>query len=259
MAKKEKKKKEKTLKWFFNYYLFCKSNVFVWLVKIILGLFRHTDIYRARGTHFISGYPGAGKTLVMNHIIQETDQEKYFFLSNIKEFDGVKTFDINTIFKDNTQVRQFPLLDNKGRQLYGIIFDEINLTFNKRLNRKSDYNDIFIGLIEFLVSHRHQGVPRVYFIGQKLELQDTQLVSLFKYQHDIIRTKRWPAFWYFKKYNQINYIPRKLTIVNRVKSIDDQFLELNAEKIKISQNDLESYNTKALANLYENLPFVEIK
>ena len=256
---KKHKKKKRTLKEKLKYYIFSKQNVFVWLFKIIIGLFRKPSIYRAQGTHFISAYPGMGKTLLMNKLIQDTDKEKYFFLSNMKEFDGVQQFNISDIFKDNTQVKQFPLLDQQGRQLYGVIFDEINLSFNKRLNRKSDYNDLFIGLIEFLVSHRHQGVPRVYFIGQKLELQDTQLISLFKYQHDIIRCKRFPFYWFYKEYNVINYIPRKLHIVNRVKSIDNDFIELNLDKVKIIKRDLQTYNTKALANNYENLPFVETK
>ena len=256
---KKQKKEKRTLIEKLKYYIFSKRNIFIWIFKIVIGLFKKPSIYRAQGTHFISAYPGMGKTLLMNKIIQDTDQDKYFFLSNLKEFDNVQQFDINEIFQDNTQVKQFPLLDKKGRKLYGVIFDEINLTFNKRLNRKSDYNDLFIGLIEFLVSHRHQGVPRVYFIGQKLELQDTQLISLFKYQHDIIKCKRFPYYWFYKKYNAINYIPRKLHIVNRVKSIDNDFIELNLHKIKITKNDLTTYNTKALANNYENLPIVQLK
>lgn len=251
MAKKKKQKK--TFKEKMRYYIFSKQNVFVWLWKIICGLFNKPSIYRAAGTHFISGYPGSGKTLLMNKLIQETDNEKYFFLSNLKEFNGVRTFDINDIFKDNKQVKSFPKKDEKGRKIYAVVFDEINLCFNKRLNRKSDYNDLFVGLIEFLVSHRHQGIPRVYFIGQKLELQDTQLQSLFKYQHDIIQTKRFPFYWLYKKLNVINYAPRKLKIVNRVKSVDNDFLELNAEKIKITRENMETYNTCALGEMYAKL------
>ena len=142
----------------------------------------------------------------MNQLRNSVDNEKYFFLSNIKEFDGVKTFNLEDIFSNGEQIRSFPTVDEKGRKLYAVIFDEINLQFNRRMNKSSDYNNLFIGLIEFLVSHRHQDVPRVYFIGQKLELQDGQLQSLFKYQHDIIRTKRWPAYWYYKEHEKVVFI-----------------------------------------------------
>lgn len=139
----------------------------------------------------------------------------------------------------------------KGRKLYGIIFDEINREFNRRNNRQREYNEAFTGLIEFLVSHRHQDVPRVYFIGQKLELQDTQLQSLFKYQHDIIRTTRRPKYWFYKDKKHLEFIPTKLDIVNRVKSIDDEFIELNCVRCKITRENLETYNTKALADEYK--------
>ncbi len=253
MTKKKKKKQN-----IFKYLFFSKQNVFVWLFLIIKGLFSRGSIYHANGAHLISGYPGSGKTLFMNQLRNSVDNEKYFFLSNIKEFDGVKTFNLEDIFSNGEQIRSFPTVDEKGRKLYAVIFDEINLQFNRRMNKSSDYNNLFIGLIEFLVSHRHQDVPRVYFIGQKLELQDGQLQSLFKYQHDIIRTKRWPAYWYYKENKKVVFIPRKIDIVNRVKSIDDEFLELNMQRIKIERNSLTTYNTKALGEQYSKLEKVKV-
>lgn len=254
MAKKKNCKKLNPIR----YYLLSKQNIFTWLWLIIKGLFKKGSIYHSNGAHLISGYPGSGKTLFMNQIIRSVDSEKYFFLSNIKEFDGVKTFNLEEIFSNGEQIRSFPTEDEKGRKLYGVIFDEINLQFNRRMNKSTDYNNLFIGLIEFLVSHRHQDVPRVYFIGQKLELQDGQLQSLFKYQHDIIRTKRWPAFWYYKMFKCVVYIPRKIDIVNRVKSIDDDFIELDLQRIKIERKSLLTYNTKALGEQYSKLENVKV-
>ena len=253
-----RKKKKQNI---FKYLFFSKRNVFVWLWLIIKGLFAKGSIYHNNGAHLISGYPGSGKTLLMNQIKNEIDNDKYFMLSNIKEFDGVKTFNINDIFANGEQIRSFPTTDEKGRKLYGVIFDEINLQFNRRMNKNTEYNNLFVGLIEFLVSHRHQDVPRVYFIGQKLELQDGQLQSLFKYQHDIVRTRRTPAYWYYKqnKQNKVVYIPKKIDVVNRVKSIDDDFIELNIQRIKIQRDSLLTYNTKALGEQYEQLEKVKIK
>lgn len=252
-----KKKKRRNFKEWFKYYFFSKQNVFTWLFWVIVSLFRKGNILFSKGSHIITGYPGSGKTLLMNKLKNSVDPNKYFFISNIKEFNGVNVFKLEDIFKNGKQIRQFPTTDEKGRKLYAIIFDEINLNFNRRMNRTTDYNLLFVGLIEFLVSHRHQGIDRVYFIGQKLELQDTQLQSLFKYQHDIIRTSLFPYYYYYKEVKQIAYIPRKITIVNRVKSIDDEFLEINIDKIKIERRDLETYNTHALADEYKDLEIVK--
>lgn len=239
--------------------LFSNRNIFKWLFLVIKGLFKKEDILKAKGTHIITGYPGSGKTLLMNRIINSVDSEKYFFLSNIPEFNGVKTFNLTDIFNNTEQVKSFPLRDDKGRRLYAIIFDEINLQFNKRLNRKTDYNDLFIGLIEFLITARHQGVKRVYFIGQKLELQDTQLISLFKYQHDIFKTKRRPKYWFYYENGYVDYIPTKLKVINRIKDQTDQFIDLPKKaKYKINKRHLTTYNTAILGETYAKLENVKI-
>lgn len=234
----------------------CKYNVFVWLFLIIWRFLNKPPLIYAPGSHIITAYPGGGKTLLQSHIINSVDSKKYFFLSNMKEFsqENVYTFDIEEHFSNNEQVKSFPTRDLKGRQLYGIIFDEINLNFNRRLNRKSDYNDIFIGLVEFLVSHRHQDVPRVYFIGQKLELQDTQLQSLFKYQHDIIKCKKFPKYPPFNRTGNLIYYPTKLKIMNRIKGENDEFLDYKRTKVKITEEDYNKYDTKYLGKTYAQKP-----
>lgn len=250
---KRQKKKRKII--------FAKRNIFTWLYNILKYLLGREGVLYATGTHLITAYMGGGKTLLMNKIINNVDRSKYFFLSNIKEFDGVDTFSIEDLFNDTAQQKSIPLIDKYGRRLYGIIFDEINLQFNKRLNRTKDYNNLFIGLVEFLVSSRHQGIPRVYFIGQKLELQDTQLQSLFKYQHDIIRTKRRPKYWFYYDNGYINMLPHKLIIMHRVKSqeVQDQFIDWKKQKIKCYERDFITYDTYALSRGYMALPKLEVK
>lgn len=253
----KEKSVERLKQGFLKYYFAKDRNVFKWFIKVIVSLFRGGDILHAEGSHIITAYPGGGKTLLMNHLINEVDNKKYFFLSNLKEFDFCDSFKIDEMFKDGKQIASFPTVDEHGRKLYGIIFDEINLNFNKRENKKSAYNDIFVGLVEFIVSHRHQDVPRIYFIGQKLELQDTQLQSLFKYHHDIFRSKRFPKYWYYKENNFIKYIPYKLKILHRVKALDDQFIEVGKSKVKITMTDLITYDTKYLGHLYKKLPKIK--
>lgn len=238
--------------------LFGKRNIFKWLWAVIKNIFAKGDILTAKGTHIITGYPGSGKTLLMNKIIQGVDTSKYFFLSNLKEFAGVEGFEISEIFNDNSQVKSFPLYDKQGRRLYAVIFDEINLQFNKRLNRQSNYNDLFVGLVEFLITARHQGIDRVYFIGQKLELQDTQLISLFKYQHDIIKTKRRAPYWYYYDNGFIEWIPKKLKVQHKIKSDQDELVPVGKlAKYKITKNDLTTYNTAILGQQYANLEKVK--
>lgn len=246
---------KKALKWLFK----PPRNIISFIGRWILSWFQKKgSIYRALGAHFISGYPGSGKTLLCNQLIQTIDKDKYFCLSSIKEFDGVDSFKLSDIFKKGKQVAKFPKVDSKGRKLYAIIFDEINLEFNRRMNRTREYNELFIGLIEFLVSHRHQGVPRVYFIGQKLDLQDTQLQSLFKFQHEIIDTRRRYKYWFYHLFDFLK-IPVKIGVVNRVKNLEDEFIEINYDKIKIDRSSLLTYNTTALADTYEALPEIKIQ
>lgn len=253
MAKEKKSdlKPKKRLK-----ILFCKNNIIVWLFLVVRSFFKRGDILKAPGTHFISGYPGAGKSLLGSCIVNDFDNEKVFFLCNLGEYkqDNVYTFKMEDIFKDNEQIKSFPLIDGKGRRLAGVIFDEINLSFNKRLNRKSDYNDLFIGLIEFLVSHRHQGIDRVYFIGQKLELQDTQLQSLFKYQHDIYKCRKWPKYRPFNETGKLIFYPVKMKYINRIKTANDTFEDYSKTKRKITENDYNSYDTKYLGKRYALKP-----
>ena len=227
----------------------------------IKSLFNRPSMLKAPGAHFIAGFPGSGKTLLMNSIINEYDASKYFFLCNMGEFSGqenVYSFKIEEVFNEQKQVRSFPTVDHLGRKLAGVIFDEINLNFNRRANKQRDYNSLFIGLIEFLVSHRHQGVPTIWFIGQKLALQDGQLQLLFKYYHDILYTSRLPSYWIYKTAKQddlIVWLPRKIKYNNYTKNFQDEFVLANKriKKRKFRKKDFLTYNTRYLGEEYKTL------
>lgn len=255
MAKNKKLKsyrKAQEIK-YFKYYFSKEKNVFIYSIECIKTLFMRPSLLFASGSHFISGYPGSGKTLLMNHIINNVDKDKYFFYTNIDEFNQENVFllDIKKLF--NNKKQQFKLKTKIGnRQLYGVIFDEINFNFNRRVNMSKEYNDVFVPLVDFIVSHRHQGIPRIYFIGQKLELQDTQLISLFKYQHDIFKTKRRFRYWkYYESFTQ--KIPVKIKILHRIKDVNDQFIDISKDKIKFTWQDLTTYDTFALKKLFNDL------
>lgn len=227
---------------------------FNWL-RIKLYFKRKKGPLHAYGTHIISGYMGSGKTLLMSHIINTVDKEKYFFYSNQQQFnqENITYFDIEKLFNGGEQIAKLPLKDERGRICYGVIFDEINFNFNRRLNRNKNYNELFIPLINFIVSSRHQGINRVYFIGQKLELQDTQLQSLFLWNHDIIYTRKKYSFPHFLNTEKMELLPKKLILLNRIKADNDTFVVKSKQRIKFTYNDF-NYDTFALRKVFNNLP-----
>ena len=240
-----------------NYFTFLVKRFWIWLKNLI---FKMQPIFK-KGTHIITGYPGSGKTLLVNKIVNIIDSKKYFFITNINEFkqENVYHFDVWDLFEDNTQVKKLPTVDAKGRKLYALILDEINLKFNRRLNRSKSYNNQFIGLVEMLVSSRHQGINRVYFIGQKLELQDAQLQSLFKYCHNIIYSKSRALYPVYLDNGNIVFAPKRLYIDNYLKNFDDIFESDKITTIDISYDDLNTYNTFGLKEEYDNLPYLQSK
>lgn len=237
-----------------------KYRVVFWCIcfwEWLKRLFIRVSVYHRKGAHIITGYPGSGKTLLMEKIIKEVDSNKYFFITNIDEFynENVYHYNVFGLFYESKQIKKLPTKDEKGRKLYGLILDEINLKYNRRLNKSKDYNNSFVGLIELLITHRHQKIPRVYFIGQKLELQDGQLQSLFKYWHNIIYNKLKPNWQFYKNGKGYVITPRKLFIENYIKSYQDEYLQdENLSIVKITYEDLTGYNTFGLAETYESLP-----
>lgn len=245
----------------FNY-LFKDFGIFKFFGAILKRFFdKNNDILYYNGVHLISGYPGAGKTLLSNNIIKSVDKNKYFFYTTREQYksENVYFLDMNEIFCEKQQKKSIPVVDKKGRKLFGIILEEINLEFNKRLNRTNDYNEQFIGLIEFIVSHRHQGIPRIYAIGQKLELQDTQLQSLFMYHHFIKKRKNKYSYQLYREKGDLKSIPKKLIVENYAKNEVGEFYKVSTSKFKINRYILGTYSTHYLNEQYKELESYEIK
>lgn len=243
------------------------------IIKCILDWFYRPNILYAKGSHIITGFNGSGKSLLLSHLINSVDSTKYFWLCNMKEYnqDNVKTFNIDDVFNDKKQQLRFPKIDEKGRKLYAIIFDEINLKFNRRDNKTTAYNTRFLGLMEFLVARRHQGIERIYFIGQRINLQDAQVFSMFQYQHDIFQKKETYIYYWWrwlkylkaedkrKVFKYFYRIPKYIRLVNLYKSIDDDvFIPGDEIKVKLQPNDFIKYDTHALNKDYEGLPLVKV-
>lgn len=221
------------------------------------------------GVHFITAPSGTGKTLLANIIIQKSTRENEFWYTNISEFDTKKTVTINILdlFEDGKQVKKLPYMIYKnGKKMYcrGLIFDEINRSFNRRLNKTTEYNRLFIGLMEMIVTHRHQNLKTVYFLGQSLNLQDTQLQHVFKYIH-YIRSKKRYNYYLYKIGRGLHKTPKKLKILTSIKTGDVDksgnpiFFEIKKEIVRVdTKKHLLTYDHKGFAKEYANLPTLKI-
>lgn len=236
-----------------------KRNRLTYSVELLKNKLKKNDYWwSAIGVYFISGFQGSGKTLLINKIINDTKGD-YFWLSNIDEFKqkNVYTFNLNNILSNGTIINKLPtIIDSK--KLYGVIFDEINLKFNRRNNRYNSYNEMFLGLIELITSMRHMGINRIYFIGQFFELQDIQLQTVFKYHINIVKSLKKPVYSFWKDNGIFIYPPRKIVIELKKKGENNIFQTKYKKIVKFSDSDYTTYDHRGLASAYNKLPYANI-
>lgn len=247
-----------------------KSRFRFWIIIFkywLKGLFSN-PLY-AQGVHFFEAPSGTGKTLLANIVLQNTTQKNQFYYSNIDQFQADKqvVFTPENMFSGGKQIAKLPRkMEINGITKYanGIIFDELNASFNRRMNRTASYNDIFIGLMEMVVTHRHQGMNKLYFLGQSKALQDSQVQQVFKYYHVIYAKKRW-NYELYKMDQGVNKTPRKLKVYHHIKTPEYDgsgnpiFVHFKTSKIKIdTKRHLLTYNHLGYAQKYNKLPDIEI-
>jgi hypothetical protein len=255
------KKKKYIEKWSLN-----RSRVHFFLKVVGEWLKGRPGMLFAYGGHYIDGPSGAGKTLLMNIILENMLKSGGFAWQNINEFfyKPVKTFDIFDMFAGAKQVYRLDPVDQDGRYCKALVLDEVNSTFNRRQNKQRDYNDVFVPLVKFLTTHRHQKIPRFYLIGQSLLLQDSQLQEIIKYRHYVQAKKRW-RYWFWRNELKMAVVPVSLKITNFLKVGTDEnghpiWRELRPKmKIKVVPWMLETYNTHAFAELFAGLPLYSSK
>jgi len=127
------------------------------------------------GINGITGDTGGGKSILASIIAKKWHDKGFTVYSNSKFNSVIKEIKITDYFDD---------FEIKKELKNGIvIFDEIQRDFNKRQNRKNEYNEVFIPLIEWLTTHRHNGIIAVYFVTQSWDRLDTQLQDLIARIH----------------------------------------------------------------------------
>lgn len=227
------------------------------LIAIIKNeLAKNSDPIYNVGIHFVEGPTGVGKTLYLNHTARTLINKDGFVLSNRDQFyhKNIFAFDTSEVWNDGEMKFRLPYYIDDIGKCKGLIFDEINKTFNRRLNRYLSYNDIFIPLVDWAVGHRHDQIPRLYFIGQALELQDTQIQSIMYYKHKI-RSKKHYWYYFWKEELLLVKAPKKLRIKHFIK--DDEtgdFVKFATTTVKLSIDDLITFNTHGFASDHAGLP-----
>lgn len=246
-----------------NWFKFAFKVIILFIKNLFKGPFDRL------GVHFISGYSGSGKTLLMSKIINRHCGEYDFYYTNKDQFDKTKTKSIEflDLFELGRQVKKLPktqCIDGKIKYCKGLILDEINATFNRRMNKTTEYNNAFVGLMQLCVTHRHQGLPRIYFMGQFFDFQDTQLQTCFKYTHEIA-SRRLPSYSLYKEKGNIEYPPFKMKIVSNLKTKEYDtkgqplFIKWKTTRLKITYKDISSYNHLGFADEYLKLPDIDSK
>lgn len=242
-----------------NKWTFKRSRT-LFILKFLKRLFSGSgNILFAHGTHFICGVSGGGKTLLSNFIIRSlTQRSGGFFWVNMNQYDEkiTRPFDMAKLFVNGEQKYRLGIKDKYNRYSQGIVYDEFNAAYNRRMNRTTEYNETFIPLIKSVVTHRHQGHKRIYVLGQMK--QDTQLTEIIQYKHEVYCSKGY-RYWYFREKDLFISVPKKLTVFSSIKTGENEsgnplYKKAGKIKIKVTIDLLESYNTHAFASLFDNLP-----
>jgi hypothetical protein len=235
---------------------FKRSRLVFWFQVLKMLLLNSNNPIYNNGIHLIEGSTGTGKTLLMNIIQTNLLQKKGFMWSNVNQFytSKVKNFDMANIWNNGKTQYVLPKKLEGFGNCKGIIIDEVNRLFNRRLNRTNIYNEIFIPLVSDIVRHRHLGYPRIYFIGQAEDLQDTQLQSIIRYRH-LVKSKKRYYFYFWHNELKIIKAPYKIKIEHLIKDKKtDNYKKYKTTKIKVSIKDLMSYNTYGFAADYNDIP-----
>lgn len=240
-----------------------KRSRIVFLFKILGKVMQGSpSVFFADGGHFIDGPTGAGKTAMMNYLLEIMLGKDGFAWCNIDEFKykHVRSFDLYDLFKDGKQQYRLDNIDDEGRKCRALVLDEINSEFNRRQNHQREYNDIFVPLIKMLVTLRNaSNIPKFYLIGQSVLLQDSQLQEVIKYRHYIQSKKGW-GYWFWRNELKVIKVPKKIKVQDFVKVGTDEkgnavWKRMTGKHIvKIPPWTLETFDTHAFGKLIEDLP-----
>lgn len=235
--------------WWFRYSVLPVSYYITRLVWWWIGG-EDDAILHAEGMHYIEGFTGAGKTLLAFHIVHEKRAMigKNSYIS--APFDLThkhKVFKMGDYFGDGKIKKRF---DN--RKYATVVFDELHRDFNRRQNKKTEYNDVFVPAINYFTIHRHQGFRNLYFISQ-LE-SDTQLMSIMRFRHKVY-LKKSPLFWHWLFTGKKRVIPKKWYIETMQKTPNDEWVLVKQWKKRVNVALLDVFDTHAYRHDLDDVPY----
>lgn len=231
------------------------------------------------GTHFGYALQGGGKSSLAFNIMEylrlttgygsyvNVELEKprwdpinqfwYKLHQNFSELDywGLqeKEDNLGNPYFESTQLMKF---DTK--LFRNVFIDELFSLFNQRENKKSEYNNVFIGLMKSIVHQRHAEVERYYFFSQ-ISRTDVQLHSIFKWVHQIkvILDCKW---WDWVRNGKLDkhIIGWLITSTSETKDRKGRDTIIAKRYFIPRIFDEEYFETKNMKHLYDHLPVKEV-
>ena len=222
-----------------------------------------TNILVSHGVHSVVALMGGGKTLLSNILVQDMlPPGKFVYVIDRALVDALGDgravyVDLFACYKDGKQVYRLPTYVN-GKACYGIILDEITKYFNRRNNKYGNYNDKFLGLVEMVLSLRHQGINRVWILSQSYDNIDVQLMRLNKYKH-VVYASRCYNYDAYLATQKLLYVPRQLKIVSQTRTDADEYESVLCQVLDVDyKRHICTYNHRALADEYNQLPLLTL-
>lgn len=222
-----------------------------------------TNILVSHGVHSVVALMGGGKTLLSNMLVQDMlPPGKFVYVVDRALTDALGDgravyVDLWACYRDGKQIYRLPTRVG-DRQCYGIVLDEITKYFNRRNNKFGNYNDKFLGLVEMIISLRHQGINRIWILSQSYDNIDVQLMRLIKYKHIIYASRRYNYDAYLAT-QKLLYVPRQLKIVSQIRTDTDEYESVLCQVLDVDyKRHICTYNHRALEDEYNQLPLLTL-
>lgn len=232
------------------------------------------------GTHFGYALQGGGKSSlaynIMEHLRILTGLGSYVNVELEKpRYDPIKQnwYKLHQLFSETDYWGLKEQTDNLGNTYYestqlkgfdikkfrNVIIDELFSLFNQRENKKSSYNNVFIGLMKSIVHQRHAEIDRYYFFSQ-IEKTDVQLESIFKWVHQI-KVVLDCTYWEWVKSGKLTKHIIGWWIVSSTKERNKRGIEkIIAKKYFLPRiYDEQYFETKNMKHLYDHLPIDRVQ
>lgn len=245
----------------------------------------------AEGVHLILATMGGGKSSIMFDVMEElrrltgfgssvnTDLENpkynkitHSFFRHHDFFDMWDKFGLEEVTNKYGETRFIATLREQFNPdfLAALVFDEFISALNRRNNKSTDYNKVFLAIFNLVLHKRHvskkslkSGIKRVYFL-QQIDALDGLLNSAIDYKHYIkVDLDCSYPYWlltgaltkFIKGWDVWTYVPNVKR--NRKGGKDDWKLKKHYYRKKTFRD--EDFESRNQGEFYDNLPIPQTK